>query len=83
MSSPLHPDPSYDNEAEFIKLADELEATQDGKYTQVIWRLRNNWYHDFKNPDEVPTPKMLMIGDFARVGRQDIVTRIKDGDFDQ
>lgn len=74
---------NYENEAEFTKLADELEATQDGKYAPVVWRLRNNWYHDFLNPDEVPTPKLQMIEDFNRVGRPDIVARVKNGDFDQ
>lgn len=74
---------NYKNEAEFSKLADELEAADPQTYLPVIQRLRGNWYHDFLNPDEVPTPKMQMIHDFTDLGRLDIVKRIKNGDFDQ
>lgn len=73
----------YDNEDEFRKLAEELKATGDSKYATVIWRLQNNWYHDFKNPDEVPMPKMQMINDFNELGRTDIADRVANGDFDQ
>lgn len=73
-----------ENEQEFTKLADELEQENaGGRYTEVIRRLRNNWYHDFANPDEVPLPKVQMVQDFTDVGRQDIVERVKNGDFDQ
>lgn len=74
---------SFDNEEKFTQLADQLEAEDETKYHTVIKRLRNNWYHDFKNPDEVPMPKMQMIQDFTELGREDIVNRVKEGDFDQ
>lgn len=75
----------YANEAEFIKLADELESgtTKNPFAAVVVQRLRDNCYHDFLNPDTIPMPKMQMIEDFTKLGRQDIVARVKNGEFDQ
>jgi hypothetical protein len=76
-----------DNEQEFVKLADELAKTPTSdphwnKIQDIIQDLRNNEYHDFAN-EKYATPKMQMIADFTEIGRQDIVDRVKDGDFDQ
>lgn len=78
----------YDNEEEFIKLANDMEANPD-KYPgdpyvfrQVVSNLRNEEYHDFFN-QKFAVPKLQMIADFEALGRPDIVARVKNGDFDQ
>lgn len=76
-----------ENEQEFIKLADELGRTPLGdphfnKIMDIVRDLRSNEYHDFAN-EKYATPKLQMIADFTEIGREDIVARIKEGDFDQ
>jgi hypothetical protein len=77
---------NYDNEKEFLELAKDLRSKhpkgEDEFVDEVVFRLLNNDYHDFYN-ERFAAPKMQMISDFTKLGRQDIVDRIKNGDFDQ
>lgn len=71
-----------ENRERFEELADQLAREDAGKYMTVIDNLRNLEYDDFAN-EKYAAPKMQMIADFEALGRQDIVDRIKNGDFDQ
>jgi len=51
-------------------------------YNKIIADLRGLEYDDFAN-DKYATPKLQMITDFQRIGRNDIVAKVKNGDFDQ
>lgn len=78
----------YKNRDKFDWLADEMEREIDGgvvdadAYQNIIDNLRGLEYDDFAN-NKFATPKMQMITDFQKVGRNDIVAQIKDGEFDQ
>lgn len=79
-----------DNQDEFIKLADHMEANPDlygtpvqsGLRSRIVSDLRNLEYDDFAN-EKYATPKMQMIADFRELGRNDIAQRVMNGDFDQ
>lgn len=73
---------NYENEEEFSKLANELAKEDPKKYAEVISNLVHDEYHDFKNK-KYAAPKMKMVADFKKLNRQDIVDRIKNGEFDQ
>lgn len=79
---------SYNNRDKFDKLADAMEREIDGgmvdeeAYEKIIDNLRGLEYDDFAN-NKFATPKLQMITDFQRIGRNDIVAQIKDGEFDQ
>ena len=70
------------NRDKFYKLAVELKATDPIKYKAVIKNLVGLEYDDFSN-ETFATPKLQMIADFTQLGRQDIVDRVKEGEFDQ
>jgi hypothetical protein len=67
-----------------VDLPAELAARNiDGKYDKLIERAKNNWYHDFKNPDHVPDGKMQLIDDLSRFPElNDIRMAVMDGDYD-
>lgn len=72
-----------ENRDAFMKLADELEALKNGdKFAEVIGNLRALEYDDFANT-RFAAPKMQMANDFHALGREDIVKRVHNGDFDQ
>jgi hypothetical protein len=70
------------NREQFHALAHDLEMQDAVKYAEVITNLRDLEYDDFAN-EKFAAPKMQMIKDFTELGRQDIVDRVKNGDFDQ
>lgn len=77
-----------ENRDEFTKLADDIEAHPENYHgapdvlKHIVDDLRNLEFDDFHN-NLYPAPKMAMISAFELVGRNDIVIRIKNGDFDQ
>lgn len=50
-----------------VDLVEELKArNKDGRYDLLIHRASNYWYHDFKQPDDVPhLPKIQLINDLG------------------
>ena len=78
----------YENRDKFYQLADEMEHEISGgmvdadAYRRIIADLRGLEYDDFAN-NKFAAPKLQMINDFQKVGRNDVVARVKNGDFDQ
>lgn len=81
------------NRDEFKKLADDMEANPDeynpndlayapALIQEIIVDLRKGEFDDFDN-NKYPAPKIAMAEAFGSLGRQDIVDRVKNGDFDQ
>lgn len=70
-------------EERFNELADRLEKEDAEKYALVIQRCRDNSYHDFMNPDDIPVPKMQMVADLEAVGLFDDAKQVREGYYDQ
>ena len=68
------------------EMVQELIALNvDGRFDQIIENAKNNRYHDFKNPDDVPCGKVQFLADtqvFA-VELQDVRQRLMNGEFDE
>lgn len=56
--------------------------TQFGPQIQdIIYRARAGWYHDFES--ELVTPKMQLVIDLKQAGLDDLVEKVKLGDYDE
>ena len=62
------------------RLARELEKLNDPRLKEIIARARVGKYDDYET--DVATPQMLLVTELRKLGLNDFVQRVIDGEFD-
>jgi hypothetical protein len=67
------------------ELVEELTARNlDGRYDQLIKNAVNNFYHDYKAPEEIVCGKMELVKDLSNYPELgDISTKVMEGEYDE
>lgn len=60
------------------RLAQALETA--GVPSGLVMKAREGWYDDYESHSA--TPKADLVRDLHRLGRPDLVARVRDGEFD-
>ena len=67
------------------ELVIELEnLNQDGKLDKFIRQAKDNFYHDYKQPEHIVCGKTLFVEESTNIPElQDLRNRVMNGEFDE